>query len=219
MSTPSSPASGRKSPWLAVASVIGVIAYPLLVYVALDRFEVRWIGLGLAAIALLGVARRVRSADGRFPLLALAPLAPAVLLGLGASATEDPRLILGVPVFVNLGLLVGFASTLRAGRTPMIERFARLVDPELPPGGEAHCRAVTFVWVGFFAMNAAVCAALSLWAPLTWWTLYTGLLAYVAMGLVFTIEFIVRKAKFRRYGQGLLDRLCCRIFPPREGDA
>ena len=216
---PGAPDRPAKTPVAAILSVLGIVAYPVLVYVGLTRWDVRAVGLGLTLVALVAVVRRVGVHRGQSLWVALPPLVPAAALGLGASATGDPRLLLGLPVLINLGLLAGFAATLRPGRTPMIERFARLVDPELPPGGEAYCRRVTIAWVSFFATNALLTGALALWAPLSWWTLYTGLLAYLAMGLMFTVEFIVRKAKFRRYGEGLLDRLCCRIFPPHEDAA
>ena len=77
-----------------------------------------------------------------------------------------------------------------------------------------YCRSVTIVWCAFFAANGAIAAALALWAPLAWWTLYSGLLAYVLIGAVFVIEFLVRSYRFRQYGPGLAGRLAARLFPP-----
>ncbi|RMU57582.1 hypothetical protein ALP29_200795 [Pseudomonas syringae pv. avii] len=33
---------------------------------------------------------------------------------------------------------------------------------------------------------------LTLWAPLSWWALYTGLISYGLMGLLFAAEWIAR---------------------------
>ena len=40
---------------------------------------------------------------------------------------------------------------------------------------------------------ALVAAGLALWAPLAWWTLYNGLIAYLLMGLLFAAEWLVRQ--------------------------
>jgi uncharacterized membrane protein len=47
--------------------------------------------------------------------------------------------------------------------------------------------------VGFFVINGTIAAALTLWAPLAWWTLYNGLIAYLLMGLLFAGEWLVRQ--------------------------
>src|SRR5690606_34759048 len=98
------------------------------------------------------------------------------------------RLFLALPVLVNLGLLANFAASLR-GPVSLVERFARLQEPELPPGGPAYCRKVTVAWCGFFVANAVVCAALAVWAPVSWWMLYTGLIGYLLIGVMFTVEY------------------------------
>jgi hypothetical protein len=47
--------------------------------------------------------------------------------------------------------------------------------------------------------------------------LYTGLIAYVLIGILGASEYVVRKARFREYGNGLHDRLLARVFPPTAG--
>ena len=56
-----------------------------------------------------------------------------------------------------------------------------------------YTRQVTWVWVGYFIVNAGIASALALWAPLSWWTLYTGLIAYLLMGLLFAGEWLIRQ--------------------------
>src|SRR5690606_1701831 len=91
----------------------------------------------------------------RVPLSLLALFAAAALSG-------QPRLFLALPVLVNLGLLANFAASLR-GEVSLVERFARLQEPELPPGGPAYCRKVTIAWCVFFVANAGVSLALAVW--------------------------------------------------------
>ena len=52
-----------------------------------------------------------------------------------------------------------------------------------------------------------------LWAPLEWWTVYNGLVAYVLMGLLFVAEYVPRKLRFGRWGDGPVDRLLLRLWP------
>ncbi|HEY6877774.1 MAG TPA: hypothetical protein VI299_07130, partial [Polyangiales bacterium] len=100
---------------------------------------------------------------------------------------------------------------------PLVERFARMQNPDLSPAQVAYCRTVTQVWCAFFVLNAAISGSLAAWAPLSWWTLYNGLLAYVLMGVLGAGEYLVRKFRFREYGRGLHDRLIARVFPPHPG--
>jgi uncharacterized membrane protein len=197
-----------------------VIAYPGLVYVGLSRWDVRVVAaitvgtLGMMALLRgLPVAGQERSTPGG-GAQAMAPLVPAIVLAGAAGLVRDPRFLLAAPVLVSLALLWAFGRTLRDDRMPMVERFARMQESTLPPGGERYCRSVTKVWVGFFLANATVAGALALWGPIEFWTLYTGLVVYLLIGGVFTVEYVVRKARFRRYGRSPADWLLARVFPP-----
>lgn len=202
---------------LAALNGLIVLAYPVAVYLSLSRLGARGAGLVLAALLLPGLAQRLRGARRQDLLVVLRlPLGVLALLGL-AALLDDRRLVLALPVLINLALLAQFAGSLRG--TPLVERFARMQQPQLGPAQIGYCRAVTKVWCGFFVLNGATAAALALAAPLSWWTLYNGLLAYLAMGVLGAGEYVVRKARFREYGPGLHDRLLARIFPPHAGAA
>ena len=75
----------------------------------------------------------------------------------------------------------------------LLQRLARLSEPQLPEVAVRYTRTVTQVWAGFFLLNGLVVVALNFWAPLSWWTLYTGLIAYGLMGLLFAGEWLVRQ--------------------------
>jgi uncharacterized membrane protein len=126
--------------------------------------------------------------------LALLP----VLAAVAAIGAFDRALAVRLyPVFMNAAMLSVFAITL--WRPPsMIERFARILDPDLPQSGVRYTYNVTIVWVLFFALNGAV----ALWTVLQpgWfaWTVYNGLLSYIAAGLLFLGEYIVRRRVMRR---------------------
>ena len=74
----------------------------------------------------------------------------------------------------------------------MIERFARIREPNLPMRAISYTRRVTQVWCIFFFVNGAIALVTALWASPATWTLYNGLIAYVMMGLLFAGEYVVR---------------------------
>jgi len=207
----------RTSIVLAVLNAVLVVAYPLAVYVGLTRFGARGVSLLLLVLLLPTLWRKVARAP-RSELRAVLglPLSVFALVGLSA-LLDDPRFVLALPVLINGVLLAQFALSLRA--TPMVERFARMQDPDLGPEQVAYCRRVTGVWCLFFVLNGAVSAYLALFAEVAAWALYTGVIAYVLMGILGATEYLVRKARFREYGTGLHDRLIARVFPPRASEA
>jgi uncharacterized membrane protein len=199
---------------LAVLNGILVAAYPIAVYVGLTRFSARGLGLLLLVLLLPGMLIKLRNARREDVRVVLRlPLSICVLLGL-AALLNDARFVFALPLLINAALFVQFASSLRG--TPLVERFARMQNPALSGAQIAYCRTVTKVWCGFFVLNAAISGVLALQAPLAWWTLYNGLIAYLLMGLLGAGEYLVRKFRFREYGTGLHDRLIARVFPPHS---
>jgi len=198
----------------SVIQVVAIAAYPVLVYSAVRWLEVGQAGLVLFALyAAILIVRGSRNRTQWGPLLRQ----HSGLLVLIAVATwrGDRRLLLLLPVLVNLYLLFTFGLTLVKG-PPMIERFARMVEDDLPDFTHPYCRKVTLLWCIFFAANATLITILAYAAPLTWWTLYTGLLFYLVLAALQGTEFIFRKLWFRYYQQGWLDRLFARHFPPER---
>jgi uncharacterized membrane protein len=189
-------------------------AYPFLIYLGLERLGPRRLALlvgGLLAVRGLWLLRgRPMREIGAFVL-------PALIVGVliaAAAWLDDARLILALPVVINGVLLVTFARTLRSG-PPMIERFARIQRSDLTDEEMRYCRSVTVVWCAFFVSNGAVAAALAAFGSLAAWTLYTGAISYVLMGILFAAEFIVRTWRFRHYRGSFTDPILRRIFPPR----
>jgi hypothetical protein len=64
----------------------------------------------------------------------------------------------------------------------------------------------------FFAINASISGALAASGNADLWLLYTGLLAYLAVGVLFAVEFSVRAWRFGRHEGTLLGPLYRRIF-------
>jgi uncharacterized membrane protein len=89
-------------------------------------------------------------------------------------------------------MLAVFSTSLRFG-PPLVERLARLQEPDLPPFAVAYTRRVTQVWCGFFVLNGSLALLTALYASDRVWMLYNGLLAYVMMGVLFAGEWLVRR--------------------------
>ncbi|MCB9897783.1 MAG: hypothetical protein H6825_07255 [Planctomycetes bacterium] len=179
-----------------------LLLYPPLVWFGLTHGSPRRVALVLLCVLLPAVALRLRSSRrDAWRGLAILPLVTVAAL-LAAALLDSAGLVLVTPVVINLLLLAAFGATLRRrdarGRpgTPMIERFARLQEPELPPDKVAWCRAWTIVWCVFFLLNGTAAALLADFAPLSWWAFYTGLLSYGLIGLLFALEFVMRRMRF-----------------------
>jgi len=170
-----------------------VPAYPLIVWLALERWSSRGVALLLLALVAL------RAASMREALAAAAEsrvaLSAVVLLCVSAALFDWQPLLLAVPVVGS-----GFAALL-FGRSlasvPLVERFARAEHPDLMSELTGYCRTVTRVWFAFLVANAGISLGLALFAPLATWALYTGLISYLLMGLLFGAEWLVRQGRLR----------------------
>jgi uncharacterized membrane protein len=190
------------------------IAYPVGIFLGVRFLGARPLAAAVGALLVLrgpALWRRVEPVERRRLLL---PLVGIALLVGAAALSGDPRALLFVPSLVNAVLLLAFARSLAAPRS-MIEIFARLQVGELPPEEVAYCRTLTWIWCAFFAANGLVAGWLAIAEPLEVWTLYTGLLSYLAMALLFFGEIVYRSWRFRRYAGAFSDPVMRRLFPPR----
>ncbi len=168
-----------------------VALYPLAIYFGLNYLDPRW--LALAVLVVVGF----RLIGGQIPRAMALGFAAALLTACGLTLITGAELgLLLYPVLVNLTLLVLFALSLRHPPS-IIETLARLREPDLPPQGVVYTRKVTLVWAIFFAVNGTIAAATIVLGK-TWWTLYNGLIAYLLMGLLFAVEWLVRQRVMRR---------------------
>ncbi|HEY1723641.1 MAG TPA: hypothetical protein VGG27_20525 [Magnetospirillaceae bacterium] len=180
--------------WVALAAV-GGLAYPFLVYFGITVIP----PAALLLVALILIAARIVSLSrlvGSRWWLAAFGVAALGLIGLLAAA---PALaVKAYPVAVSLAVAAVFALSLVFPPT-LIERIARLTEPDLPPEGVIYTRKVTWVWVFFLIGNAIISIATALYGSLEQWTLWNGFLSYIAMGALFSGELVVRRVVRRRH--------------------
>ena len=180
----------RRAPDLAtIALAVVTLAYP---FIAL--FAVKAIGPipVVAALCLLLVLRVAFGWGKGVPLgMALAPLVVALLMGL-MMVWDAHRAVRFYPVFMNGAMLAAFAASLFKGPS-MIERLARIAEPDLPEAGVRYTRKVTIAWCVFLLLNGLAALWTALYASLEVWTAYNGFVAYLLMGALFGGEFLVRR--------------------------
>ena len=166
----------------ALAALLGLLL-PLSFWLCEALGWPFWVaGVLLLPIAWLRLGTRV--ARWAVPLIGL--------LALWALIGRDALPVRLYPVLVNAGLLASFGYTLLRPPT-MIERLARLHEPDLPPHAVRYTRRVTQVWCVFFACNGLAALVTALWMSERIWALYNGLIAYILIGLLFAIEWLVRQ--------------------------
>ncbi|WP_024304130.1 hypothetical protein [Pseudogulbenkiania sp. MAI-1] len=173
-------------------ALLGALAYPLAVFLALKYFEPRLVGASLLLVLLLRYRRQSRALWQGFAGVQRLRLLGLIALSAAVTLSGSAMLLRLMPALISLSMLLVFGHTL-IHPPSMIERFARQITPDLPPAGVAYTRNVTRVWCGFFVLNAAVAGYTALPAGQAYWLLYNGLLSYLAMGALFAGEWLYRR--------------------------
>ncbi|HDC4274712.1 TPA: hypothetical protein O8L25_003812 [Enterobacter cloacae] len=184
-------------PLIPILTGLMLLAWPFLIGYGLASHHLQWI-LPLMALVLLLRVWQTRQQRGplRYVFLSVT-LAGAVLCV--ASLIHAHLWVLFYPVVVNLVMLVVFGGSLWTSM-PMVERLARIREPQLSPAGVRYTRKVTKVWCGFFIGNGAVALFTVLYADLRLWTLWNGMLSYILMGTLMAGEWLVRQRVIKNDG-------------------
>lgn len=174
-----------------IISTLLFLTYPYLVYKGVEAGVV-WFAPTMIAGFYLWQALHAKDVRACFK-----NLDNVLLLILGTIFYQDLAAKL-MPIFIQLSLMDFFGKTLRKGKGPsLVERFASLDFPEIPPVISRYCRHLTIMWTGFFAFNVLACVVLALFAPVSWWAIYTGGMIFALTGLLMVGEYIWRHFYFR----------------------
>lgn len=115
-----------------------------------------------------------------------------------------PILLTMFPALLNAWLAWFFGRTLMGHRQPLIATFAelerrhlhRLAASELPADVARYTRMLTVIWSLLFVVMASVSAILAISAQTAWWALFTGVVSYVLVGVLFLGEYLYRCRRF-----------------------
>lgn len=186
-----------------INGVIGllILFYPVSVYFASGYFE-PW-KIACVLLVLLVGRLAIGAAENKWSR-------PLLLTGLFycgfAAWSNEPLTLRFYPVLVNAVMFLVFSTSLLSPPS-LIERLARLQDPDLPAAGIVYTRRVTQIWCFFFIINGMIALITALWASFEVWSLYNGLIAYLLMGALLGGEYWVRRRqKYLRFPQVLTDK-------------
>lgn len=175
-----------------------LIGYPVIIYFGLNYLDPRLFAGALITFAVLRLLLDKHSERTTGVASQSMPIYVAAILVAICLAALDPVLMLRFyPALVNAIFFAIFAASL-IWPPSMIEKIARLTTPNLPEQGVRYTRTVTFVWCGFFVFNALVSVATTLWASMEVWALYNGLISYLLIAAIYSVEYLIRRRVRRK---------------------
>ncbi len=201
---------------LSVISVLFIIASPWVLYWTLSQGDVEVAAITLVAWVIVRTIPVMLTARREQRLAALQLPAIALVFALLGWVSNNGTWLLILPSATQATFGLAFLRSLTT--TPLIEHFARMIKADLSAPEQAHCRSWTAVWGVYLLVLAAIGLVLAGFATLTVWTVYVGIVSYALVGVLFIIEYVVRKISFRDYGRNPLDWLLSKVFPPARSD-
>lgn len=203
--------------FLKVLSYIIAAIYPVLVFTFLVVFKlpVRILSLFivvLAAAFLFSTTGAHKTGDkDKKKVMDWKPLLSSGLFlaaGFFCFITQKTIFLKLYSVVISVTLLFVFGGSLFFPPN-IIFRFALLGDKSVKgsvfsSNVENYCKKVCVVWCAFFIINGSISVYTSLFASDRVWSIYNGGISYAVMGLLFAIEFIVRKQ---------VDKKMLKLFP------
>lgn len=103
------------------------------------------------------------------------------------------------PVIINSFIFCVFFSSVFCEET-IIQKIAKKMDGELTDFSRNYTRKLTYVWCIFLFVNLSISFATVFMSPKVW-ELYNACISYIALGVMFGVEYIVRiilRAKYDR---------------------
>lgn len=179
-----------------IAVLLG--ASPIVLHLAIVRSSrpLMVFFLAMVAAGLLAAFARGRCPPWSIALGALAAcgLGILALLDVGMAA----RIASAWPIIVLLTTAWVFGSSLRSGRMPLIERIARFIDQgdAMPRELVAYTRTLTWVWTTVPLALALVSVLLAQFASREAWSLFTNVLSYPALAVLFVAEYPYRRWRY-----------------------
>jgi uncharacterized membrane protein len=173
-----------------------ILCYPFAIYFGIQYFSPRYLALVIAFIFVIRFVL-LKQATPKSQASKSTQHVPIIVMGIGlvvciVGVISNSLLMIKLyPVLMSVLMLGVFGYSLLYPPT-VIERLARITEPDLPAEAVLYIRKVTVVWCLFFILNALIALWTVLFASTAVWTFYNGLLSYLLMGLLFAVEFVVR---------------------------
>jgi acyl-coenzyme A synthetase/AMP-(fatty) acid ligase/uncharacterized membrane protein/3-hydroxymyristoyl/3-hydroxydecanoyl-(acyl carrier protein) dehydratase len=175
------------------------VLYPLIVYCGLEYWGLspRRLSIVLLALAFYHFLNFTHGKSHMDCGRAAVFVALVLICAFLAFFADNILFVKLYPVLVSLSLLAFFGVTLFHGES-FAFRMASLADKSLmvSPSINAvrrYCRKVTIAWCIFFSVNAFIALLTVFVESDKIWSLYNGLISYILIGIIFIVEYLVRK--------------------------
>jgi uncharacterized membrane protein len=174
------------------------LSYPILTHIAisLNEFKLALLMLGIiAGLFILNRSKQPEKKSNFFFNLAL--WIGLIIFAVYIVFVDEIYVALYLPPVLILSFFIfTFAKTLLPGQEALLTKIARVIFHDDGPETAIYTRQVTWLWACFLALLLVQTIAISLFAPIEVWSLFTNILNYVFMGLLFIIEYIYRQFRF-----------------------
>lgn len=101
------------------------------------------------------------------------------------------------PVLANLTVFLIFISSLFTKET-VIQKIAKTIEGEIDDFTKNYTRKITYVWCVFMFVNLIISIA-TVFMSEKWWALYNGCISYIAISVMFAVEYLVRIILRKKY--------------------
>ncbi|MGZ9896965.1 COG4648 family protein [Shewanella gaetbuli] len=178
---------------LQVISTLAIMGYPLAVY-----FGLQYLPNGVIALLLCGLLITRLTLNKQQVKSMLLPLLVGIGLTGASFVAKQHDWLLFYPVVINISMLGLFAHSLIYGPS-MIERLAKLKQPDLPAEATPYLIKVTQLWCVLFIFNGTIALYTALETSIETWTLYNGLIAYLLIGCLLGGEWLYRTLWLKKH--------------------
>ena len=188
------------------AIFIALVGYPAIIHTAVVMNQlVAGFGVLLAMVFFQVVANMHEQRHKKLKLLwvMLAGILVASSLAVVAYQWGPASALFIPPVVMNLVLMLVFGASLLPGKEPVITRFRSMVKKEgTTPEINIYTRQVTWVWTLFFAGLAVESTVLATYFSLATWSLFTNVINYILVIVLFFGEYLYRTRRIKEVGAG-----------------
>ncbi|HCI6177390.1 TPA: hypothetical protein NPO38_002924 [Klebsiella quasipneumoniae subsp. quasipneumoniae] len=186
----------RSLPVVPLLTGILLLAWPFIIWFGLAHNSLQGL-LPLMALMLFLRFRQTRRRAGALSVVTQIVAVAGMTLCIASYLLKTHQLLLFYPVVVNSVMLAVFGGSLWS-TMPIIERLARLREPDLPERAVRYTRHVTQIWCAFFIINGGIALFTALYGDLSLWTAWNGMISYLLMGTLMAGEWLVRQRVIKR---------------------
>lgn len=186
----------RSLPVIRLLTGAMLLAWPLFIWFGMLHDGLRWL-LPLMILLLTLRFYQARQKEGALRIVTQIVVAVAIALCLSSYLLKSYQLLLFYPVLVNGVMLCVFGGSLWSAM-PIVERLARIRDPNLSTEGVQYTRRVTQIWSLFFIINGSMALFTALQDDMSLWMIWNGMISYLLMGILMVGEWLVRQRVIKR---------------------